>query len=671
MKQKAFPSPGLMYFWFLNDACEPAHIAAQIAEFRKAGIAGVVLHPRAGLQVPYGGDDWFQFIRETTLACAAAGLKVWLYDEDPYPSGNAGGWIVAEHPECVGRIIERFEAPRDLGAGDLFGFPAGKLLWAGLVPVAGRRTAVELTARVGMLRRKWSVLDPWDSRWFYPATPRYPITIAETTEPEFGIRLPAVPRGMAFAAFVARPAGQQQPWGTVVDTLDPDVTRRYIERTHERYRSAMGDLFGREISAIFTDEAKYPIPRPWTPALFDGFQRSYGYDLRPRLDDLFSGSDHLDAWRTRIHYREWCGRRFEEAWLAPVSAWCRRNGLPLVGHISPEDDPVEQVSCVSNLMPLQKHFALGGLDLIIPAVGDAEHPIINVGITAASSSAQQQGKPGVMSESLAASGQDATAEQARRILSWQTVMGLTTPVIHGIYSSTAGNRLLDAPPDWGPNSPRWDGLREIERDLKPVQEFMIGAAQTAPAAILWPIRSFYTSTASWQHEAGGRRGALVTLLLRCLERQVGVHFLDEEALWGATARGGRLALGRARYSHVLVPPAVVLHARTLAALERFRRSGGWLRLTGEAPAVVQAGRELKACDLSGWPRAAPAEAVAGLPRLIDLAGPGRADVRCSTWTKGRERRTFLINIGRLDRRVRVAGQPVDLKAGRIEVLRHD
>jgi hypothetical protein len=53
-----------------------------------------------------------------------------------------------------------------------------------------------------------------------------------------------------------------------------------------------------------------------------------------------------------------------------------------------------------------------------------------------------------------------------KIVNWQTVMGVTTPVIHGAYSSTEGHRLIDAPPDFGPLSPRWEGLNRLSRHLQ-------------------------------------------------------------------------------------------------------------------------------------------------------------------------------------------------------------
>ena len=101
--------------------------------FAKGGVAAVCLHPRPGLLKPYGGQAWFEFIRRTVDRCAARGLDVWLYDEDPFPSGGAGGRITMEHPEYRAMAIHRIEpaaAPERKG---LYCFAPGTLLWCGLV----------------------------------------------------------------------------------------------------------------------------------------------------------------------------------------------------------------------------------------------------------------------------------------------------------------------------------------------------------------------------------------------------------------------------------------------------------------------------------------------------------------------------------------------------------
>lgn len=619
--------PGLVWFWALNDECRPDKMDAMIDAFAKAGVAAVVLHPRPGLLLPYGGDDWFAMIRRTVERCNARGVQVWLYDEDPYPSGAVGGRLVAEHPELEVRGIEQFVFDQP----GLCGFPLGQLCWAGLVRERDGHT-IDLTSRAGTVRREWKFLKPWDSQWYYPNTPLYACDRADSYTPELAIEVNELPAGYRLMAFVARPAGRDSTWGSLPDSLNPRAAQMFLDLTHERYRQTVGEFFGTEIPAIFTDEPKCFANFPWTPGLFEDFQNHFGYDLRPRLWRLFAAANDEVSRQTRVDYRIWCGERFRTAWLAPVARWCRDHKLQLLGHISPEDDPVQQVACVGNLFPLFQHFDLPGFDLIIPAVGDHRHPLINLGVIAATSAAQQQDKPGVLSESLGCSGNQSTVADAARVLRWQLLMGVTTHVVHCAFNSMEGPRNDEAPPDYGPLSDRWPGMVALGQELAGGQALIRAATQLAPVAVLWPIREFMARPFEAYTHTSPLRDQLVELVRQLLDRQVGVHFLDEADVARAIAGQGSLTLGRARYTHVLTPPGFKPQLATLAKL----RSAG-----------VQTGGEL--------------------PRLVDIAGDA-TDIRCTGWEKNGQCRYLLMNLAGAARTLRVNGRLLELAPGQLHVL---
>lgn len=655
----ALHQPGLAYLWVLNDACEHERIDKMIEAFAKAKVGAVCLHPRAGLLLPYGGDDWFAFIQRTAQRCIDAGLTVWLYDEDPYPSGACGGWITATHPEWRAHRIERIVAD-GVDADGLFAFPAGKLLWCGIVRESDGAT-VDLTARVGVVRRQWNLRDPCDSRGYYPNTPLYECPRSETYSPEMAVRLSAEDclENGRLMAFVARPVvDEDKPWGTLPDTLNPAVTDLFLKRTHERYRRSLGEHFGAGIPAMFTDEPKPHALFPWTPGMLEDYEARFGEALGPRLWCLFSESNDPGVMLTRLRFREWVTQRFESAWVKPVASWCRRHRLQLIGHISPEDDPVQQTATVGNLMTLFRYFDLPGIDLIIPAVGDHRHPLINVGVIAASSAAQQQGRPGVLSESLGASGHGMTVAQAGNVLRWQAVMGVSTTVVHGAFTSMEGLRQYDAPPDFGPFSERWPGMQDIASELAAIQSIVTDARQLAPVAVLWPIRSFHADPAVGYTHDSPRRDALVDVLRRCLDRQVGVHLLDEAALLDAHAEQGELILGKARYRHVLIAACSVLSEKTVLALRTAAQQGVAVTVVDQMPQWQQGDAGLTPFENPGWPIADRAAVIATLPRLIEVE-PEAMDIRCTAWEKHGKLMYLLLNLHNQTQSLTVNDKPLE------------
>ena len=84
-------------FWVWNETQEPKELLRQIREMKSHGFGGFFMHARIGLKTPYLGAEWFEHVRLCTEEAARLGMQAWIYDEDRWPSGFAGGKI-AEVP---------------------------------------------------------------------------------------------------------------------------------------------------------------------------------------------------------------------------------------------------------------------------------------------------------------------------------------------------------------------------------------------------------------------------------------------------------------------------------------------------------------------------------------------------------------------------------------------
>lgn len=100
--QTGFPAPGACFapipFWFLNGDMDADELARQLRLMSAVGIGTVVLHARQGHTVPYLSEQWLAGIRHCVEVCAELGMTAWLYDEDNFPSGYAGGATLATYP---------------------------------------------------------------------------------------------------------------------------------------------------------------------------------------------------------------------------------------------------------------------------------------------------------------------------------------------------------------------------------------------------------------------------------------------------------------------------------------------------------------------------------------------------------------------------------------------
>ena len=77
--------------WVWNDDITEDQIGEQLADFNAKGIGGVFIHPRPGLITPYLSERWFHLCRVAVAEGKKQGMRIWLYDENSYPSGFAGG----------------------------------------------------------------------------------------------------------------------------------------------------------------------------------------------------------------------------------------------------------------------------------------------------------------------------------------------------------------------------------------------------------------------------------------------------------------------------------------------------------------------------------------------------------------------------------------------------
>ena len=89
--------------WVWNDDVSEQEIREQIADFKEKGIGGLFIHPRPGLITPYLSEQWFHLTQVAVAEGKRLGMKIWIYDENSYPSGFAGGHVPDQMPGSLGK----------------------------------------------------------------------------------------------------------------------------------------------------------------------------------------------------------------------------------------------------------------------------------------------------------------------------------------------------------------------------------------------------------------------------------------------------------------------------------------------------------------------------------------------------------------------------------------
>ena len=82
-------------FWSWNDELDLNELQWQIHEMKEKGIGGFFMHARGGLKTPYMSEKWMECVKACIEEAKQLDMEAWLYDEEGWPSGFAGGAVPA------------------------------------------------------------------------------------------------------------------------------------------------------------------------------------------------------------------------------------------------------------------------------------------------------------------------------------------------------------------------------------------------------------------------------------------------------------------------------------------------------------------------------------------------------------------------------------------------
>ncbi len=608
--ERDFRNPGPWFrgmpFWAWNGALDPRELRRQIRLMKRMGLGGFFMHSRVGLATPYLKDEWFRCVEACADEAKKQDMLAWMYDEDRWPSGAAGG-IVTKDPRW---------RRRSLGMTEIVS-PAGLTWTAGTVAAFTARIDGEKAAKVTRIPRG-----------------KKPSSLAS------GERI------LAFRIVLEKPSSWYND-ATYLDTLNPAAVRKFIEVTHEAYRTRIGRHFGKSVPGMFTDEPNHgrkfaadvntgdPMDLPWTGGLPAAFRRRYGYDLLPRLVELFFDVDGRDISPARHDYHDCVTALFVDAFARQIGEWCEENGLLHIGHVLMEDMLSEQADVVGSAMRFYEHMQAPGMDLI------SEYWRAFTTAKQVSSVARQFGRKWRLSEHLGATGWDFSFAGHKALGDWQAALGITLRCQHLAWYTMEGEAKRDYPAAVSAQSPWWELYPAVEDYFGRVNAVMTRGEEVRDILVIHPVESTWTMIRrGWK--ADERVRALDRALIDLEDTLLGAHldfdYGDEEMLSRLAAvsrrRGAAILLvGRAAYTLVVVPPMRTIRSSTLKLLGEFRAAGGLVVFAG-APAQHVDALQSEAAGLLAEgciaaPPAGPGLVVAAEKggRRISLLDPAGTEIR--------------------------------------------
>lgn len=579
---ESFRSPSSLYrgapFWSWNGELEKSELLRQLDVFREMGIGGVTIHPRTGLNTEYLGDEFMERIKACRDDAHSKGMLTWLYDEDRWPSGFAGG-LVTKNPAFRQRHLLFTAVPYTGKAGSSHN---------GSTAVATRQDNGTLLARYAIRIDDNHLV-------------RHRLLDADEQ--------PAEGETEWFAYLEVATDSTWFNNQTYVDTLNPEAMRRFIDVTHERYKQTLGDAFGRDVPAIFTDEPQFThkgtlqfasqpqdVILPWTNDLDDDFTRRFGGSILAHLPEVIWDLPDNQASIWRYRYHEWIAERFTASFADQIGNWCTSNHIALTGHMMEESTLQKQCKALGEAMRSYRAMHIPGIDML------CDWMEFNTA-KQAQSAARQFGCPGVLSELYGVTGWHFDFQGHKRQGDWQAALGVLFRVHHLSWYCMRGEAKRDYPASISYQSPWYKEYPAIEDHFARVGAVLSRGEAVCRVGVIHPIESYWIALGPNDTSASDRTlrdeqfEALTDWLLRGL---IDFDFIAESLLprQAGAIEEGKLPVGRMRYEAVIVPGMRTIRGTTLTQLETFASAGGRILFAGEIPSLVDAEPSNRARDLA-------------------------------------------------------------------------
>lgn len=547
-------------FYFVNGDIERDEITRQLDIMRENGISAFFFHVRDGIcGQAYGTDVFFENVKFTARQAAARGLKMWLYDEDAYPSGNLGGRLCMEHPEFAARSLTVEKIPSEKipsGGGRVFkvlGEACG--IAAYIVEGGGKDEKVRvLTDCFGPVRRHWYRRYVDKQYYFDMHDVKFKHIRANTCYSEMAFEAD-VPEGAEVYIAYLKEVKSSMRYGTQCDCLNRAATMRFIAETHEKYKAYVGEYFGSVIPGIFTDEPYTGGYLPYTGKLFAHFQKKYGYSLEKRLYKLCADYKGESA-GVRKDYYECVSGMFRANFLQPVKRWCKKNNLILTGHFLGEEDLASQVYTGQNVYRNAQLMDIPGFDIIGNDLGDVKHPGLILGARIISSVSAQKGSKRTLAECFALNPYNFGYNGLKRIADWLFACGINMLVPHGFFYSYGAFARSDAGKSFFYQDPLFGEYLDFSGYAGRVCRILSDYKENCRVLLVLPYEELAAAGAAYS-EGNIAYGKEIKALTDTVKKLSAAH-----VMWQVTdltaarnsVRNGKAVIGGCSYDAVICPP---------------------------------------------------------------------------------------------------------------------
>lgn len=576
----------LPLFWLKGE--EEAALRQGVRDAYASGCGAICAESRT--HPDFLGPAWWRDIGVLLEECEALGMKLWLFDDQHFPSGYAAG-AAAGTPACRMMLKEKHMDVRGPIRGGAFVVQDDEMHprdGEGVVAVIAARR-LETTTRV----EAFEDIGGW----------RLGERIDLTGCIDDGLAYWDVPEGMwRIFVLTASYVTERNPPRCFVNPLLPEGGQLMIDTVYEPHYQHFGRYFGNTLAGFFSDEpalragrgyhaviGEYPrVPIPWRRDMPELLRQALGTEAMTLLPGLWFDIGQADSRRIRYGLMDVVSRLYGENYSSRIGDWCRAHGVAYTGHV------IEQNNTHCRIGPGTGHYFramsgqdMAGIDIVLhevrPELRGSTHAwqsqdyeadddffrymLGQMAVSCAHLDSRKQGRS--LCEIFGAYGWQEDCAEMRYLANLMLSRGVNHFAPHAFTLADFPDR--DSPPHFdAANHPLMPGISRIFRYMARVGSLIDGGRHISRTAVL------YYAEGEWANGTAG-----------CMQTQAVVKVLNERQIECEIVPIDLLEA--ADFDLLLIPYAVSWPQKLLKACQRLREGGKQVFFMEALPAGLSDG----------------------------------------------------------------------------------
>jgi len=586
----------LPFYWQHGDHYET--IPEEVERIYRCGARAMCVESRP--HKDFVGETWWRDMDLILAEAQKRDMKVWILDDDHFPTGHAAGHISKYYPQL--RRWQLAEHHVDV---------IGPLKDAQLISIPETEDDVLLSV------------------YAYPRTGSAeafaadPICLTSQVHGKF-LHF-SVPEG-CWRIFFLYKTRRGTNMGNYIDMLSEESVRVLIDAVYESHYAHYAEYFGNTIAGFFSDEPALGntyirshrtdygmynmrvgmpgLALPWNERMIDRMTQKLGYDAAAYMPALWYEltNDTVDPQLTenvRHAYMDVLTQLYRDCFTRQLGDWCQAHGVQYIGHIIEDMNAHARTGCsAGHYFRSLDGQHMSGIDIVlhqlVPGIpgphncsafgNDADPEFFDYVLGKLASSfahigTQMEGR--AMCEMFGAYGWAEGSPVMKWLLDYLLVRGVNHFVPHAFSTFFPDP---DAPPHFGINGidPQYEGFSRIMEYGNKAAHLLYGGIHKADAAIL------YHADAEWMNKDG--EAMLLQKPAKLLyDAHIDFDILPADCftkdhgsrVYEAFAKNGKLCVGKENYHCLIVPAATVLPKPLLDALDKLQKAGVAIYRIGE------------------------------------------------------------------------------------------